>query len=305
VQETVKQGTREQGKRVEGEEGTAVRWAVRAVRGFLEVQGANLAVGVVSCPAIMTNDQETASAPAPALPAEVPQFATAEYAHVPGTERCRICGSFISGEYYRVNNHMACSTCALQARDGQPKDSHAAFVRGMLLGCGAALVGLIFYATFTIVTDFYIGFIALAVGWFVAKAIMKGSNGMGGRRYQIAAVLLTYAAISVAAVPIALAGFAKEKKHTAAQHQADANAVPDDANGGAQAQPKPDAKPMNLGQALGGLLLLGLASPFLELQDPVHGLIGLVILFAGLRIAWRLTGARPLAVDGPYSATAG
>jgi hypothetical protein len=43
-----------------------------------------------------------------------------------------------------------------------------------------------------------------------------------------------------------------------------------------------------------------MASPFLELQDPVHGLIGLVILFVGLRIAYQMTTARPLEVDGPY-----
>jgi hypothetical protein len=265
-------------------------------------------LGVLSFSAIMTNEPETASRPATAPVADVPQFATAEYGHIPGTERCRICGSSISGEYYRANGHMACSTCALQARDGQPKDSHAAFMRGLLLGGGAALLGLIFYATFTIVTNFYIGYIALAVGWFVAKAMVKGSNGMGGRRYQIAAVLLTYAAISVAAVPIALVAFAKEKKQAPAQHQTQANPVPDDTSN--SAPPDSNATPasgstMGIGRALVSLLMLGLASPFLELQDPVHGVIGLVILFVGLRIAWRLTAARPLEVDGPYSATAG
>jgi predicted lipid-binding transport protein (Tim44 family) len=253
----------------------------------------------------MSNEQEVVSTPSPAVAADVPQFATAEYAHVPGTERCRICGSFISGQYFRVNNQMACSTCAMQARDGQPKDSHAAFMRGLLLGCGAALLGLIFYAGFTIVTDFYIGYLALAVGWLVAKAITKGSNGMGGRRYQIAAVLLTYAAISVAAVPIAISSDLKEKKQ-AAQHQATASSSADDADASEPAdKPGEPRAATNLGGAVGTLLMIGLASPFLELQDPVHGLIGLVILFVGLRIAWRLTGARPLEVDGPYSVTAG
>ena len=52
------------------------------------------------------------------------------------------------------------------------------------------------------------------------------------------------------------------------------------------------------------VLFIGLASPFLELRDPVHGLIGLVILFVCLRIAYSMTGARSLEVDGPYPATA-
>jgi hypothetical protein len=240
----------------------------------------------------------------PALEANVPQFATAEYGHIPSSERCGICGNFISGEYYRVNNRMACSTCAVQAKEGQPKDSHAAFARGLILGIGAALVGLILYATFTIVTHFYFGYIALGVGWLVGKAIMKGSNGMGGLRYQIAAVVLTYAAISVAAVPIGIS-FAIKQKQEAKQHQA---AQDQSAN---QDQPQPAPRPRsalasapNLGVFLLRLLFLGLASPFLELRDPVHGAIGLLILFIGLRIAFQLTRAKPLEVDGPYSVTA-
>jgi hypothetical protein len=53
--------------------------------------------------------------------------------------------------------------------------------------------------------------------------------------------------------------------------------------------------------ALGVLALIGLASPFLELQDPVHGLIGLVILFVGVRIAWRLTAAKIPEISGPFA----
>ena len=49
------------------------------------------------------------------------------------------------------------------------------------------------------------------------------------------------------------------------------------------------------------MLGIGLISPFLELQDPVHGAIGLFILFIGLRIAWQLTASAPLDVEGPYS----
>jgi len=181
----------------------------------------------------------------------------------------------------------------------------ATFFRGLLLGIGAAILGLIFYATFTIVTDFYLGFIALGVGWLVAKAMLKGSNGIGGRRYQIAAVLLTYAAISVAAVPIGIAGAIKQNKEkTAQQKQSAAVDEPSaDDSGSTQAQNAPRAG-LNLGSFALKLLMLGLASPFLELQDPLHGLIGLVILFVGLRIAFQLTAARPLDVDGPYPVTA-
>jgi hypothetical protein len=48
------------------------------------------------------------------------------------------------------------------------------------------------------------------------------------------------------------------------------------------------------------LLMLGLASPFIEWHDPLHGLLGMVILIASLRIAFQLTAPSPLEVDGPF-----
>jgi hypothetical protein len=55
---------------------------------------------------------------------------------------------------------------------------------------------------------------------------------------------------------------------------------------------------------LGKLALFGLASPFLELAgNPFGGLIGLVILFVGIRIAVRLTARRPAEVFGPFDAS--
>ncbi|MBI3645674.1 MAG: hypothetical protein HY233_06905 [Acidobacteriales bacterium] len=48
------------------------------------------------------------------------------------------------------------------------------------------------------------------------------------------------------------------------------------------------------------MALLGLASPFLELQDPVHGFIGLIILLVGIRIAWQITAAKMPEITGPF-----
>ena len=246
----------------------------------------------------MLNDQEAEKVPVQGT--DMPQFATAEYAHIPGTERCRICNNVIFDDYYRVNNQMACPKCAGEARQGQPSDSHAAFARALLMGGGAALLGMALYAAFTIATNFYFGYIALGVGWLVAKAILKGSNGIGGRRYQISAVLLTYAAISVAAVPIQIASVLKHPRETVAVQKQDDATAANSADGSVGNDAKPSRSSTGPGGLLVQLVLRGLASPFLELEDPVHGLIGLVILFVGLRIAYQMTAARPLEVDGPY-----
>ena len=58
---------------------------------------------------------------------------------------------------------------------------------------------------------------------------------------------------------------------------------------------------MSAGAIIGSLLFAGLASPFLELQDPIHGALGLIILFVGLRIAWQLTAEKKLDILGPFS----
>jgi hypothetical protein len=56
---------------------------------------------------------------------------------------------------------------------------------------------------------------------------------------------------------------------------------------------------MSFARAIGTLAVLGLASPLLELSSPMHGIIGLIILLVGLRIAWQLTAGKPLDISGP------
>lgn len=232
---------------------------------------------------------------------DAPQFARAEYS-VPGTDSCKICGAAIAGSYFRVNNAMACASCAQQAKDGQPVDSHVAYSRGLLLGVGAAVIGMILYAGFTIVTEIELGYIALAVGWLVGKGMLTGSGGIGGRRYQITAVLLTYAAVSVAAIPIAIGISIKNHRPLVRQQQQQSTqaegATANEAEAAAPVRPRWE----RLAIALVMLLGYGLASPILELQSPVHGVIGLVILLVGLRIAWQMTAPRNLNVDGPFDA---
>lgn len=231
-----------------------------------------------------------------------PQFRKAEYAGTPGANGCKFCRQSLGGRYYRINGAMACSSCGERAKRELPQDSHAAYARGLLFGAGAAIAGLILYAAFGIITGLMIGYVSLAVGYMVGKAIHMGSKGVSGRRYQIAAVLLTYAAVSLAAIPIAVSQ-APKKAHPQAQIEqpsaADRQPVPVQ-----QPKQQPTKPRMSLGPALARLALVGLASPFLELQDPFHGLIGLVILFVGIRIAWQITGKPQVQIHGPFANSA-
>jgi hypothetical protein len=214
----------------------------------------------------------------------VPQFATAEYSGNAGDTACKACGKGIGDPYYQVNGAKVCSSCAQRIKDQIPQDSHTAFGRGILFGVGGAILGLGLYVGFALATGLIAGLVSLAVGFLVGKAIVMGSGGVGGRRYQLVAVLLTYMAVSLAAVPIAVS-----------QHMKQRNAQEHSQAGGSTTQ----APKMSGAKAVGMLTLIGLASPFLELSDPMQGLIGLIILFVGIRIAWRITAGTNLSIVGP------
>jgi hypothetical protein len=192
----------------------------------------------------------------------------------------------IEGRYATVKNKIACVTCAARERDasrrmnaptastggssglnaqatGSSEESSSPFLQAVVFGAGAAVLGLILYASFTIITHWYFGYVALGVGWMVGKAMMQGSGGAGGPRYQAAAVVLTYLAISLASIPIHIARLADQ------------------------------GAGIDWAAMWGPLLLDGIASPFLALERGSFGIIGLVILFVGLRVAFRITRAKP------------
>lgn len=200
-----------------------------------------------------------------------PQFNTAEYSSA--EETCKSCKQPLSGDYYRINGMTACANCTQRVRGQMLVDTQPAFLKAIVFGIGAAILGFALYAGFTIVTNIYIGIVSLAVGWLIGKAMMTGSGGVGGKRYQIAAVALTYIAVSMAEVPIALHGAGKDLSLL--------------------------MKPALLGR----FLVYGISSPFTELSSPVNGILGLVILFVGMRIAWRLTAGPKVEIQGPFRAS--
>jgi hypothetical protein len=249
-------------------------------------------------------------------PTGTPQFNTAEYSAA--GEVCKSCKQPLSGSYYRINGMQACQRCAEQVRQQVPKDSHAAYVRAITLGIGAAILGFILFAGFVIITGISLGYISLAVGFLVGKAMKMGSSGIGGRRYQIVAAILTYAAVSMAAIPIAIhyQGLGQRRSAAPESRQAPSNGPSGEVDnppyhppyhpppGDSGREDKPKLTGTAMLSAFGMLALLGLASPFLELSSPLHGIIGLVILFVGIRIAWQLTAGPKLDIMGPFQVNA-
>jgi hypothetical protein len=108
-----------------------------------------------------------------------------------------------------------------------------------------------------------ISIVAIGIAWLIAKAMMTASGGIGGRPYQIAAVVLTYLAVSMGELLPLL---------YRAHHDAGLSII-----------------------ALANAVLLKyvLIGPFLELKGGLNGILGIVILFIGLRAAWRLAAGSP------------
>jgi len=104
----------------------------------------------------------------------IPQFGTAEYDERTGGDRCKTCELPIVGRYFRVSGNITCPACAEKTVGQLPKDTHKALGRGVLFGVGGAVLGLILYSTVGIVTGFQIGYVSLAVGYLVGRAIMMG-----------------------------------------------------------------------------------------------------------------------------------
>jgi hypothetical protein len=100
----------------------------------------------------------------------------------------------------------------------------------------------------------------------------------------------------MSAVPIGISQMIKEANSGQAKEQAVVTE-----SDGTLAESSSQGSQMSFGAGFAYLALLGLASPFLELAEPVSGLIGLVILFVGLKIAWRMTAGAKIEIRGPYN----
>lgn len=184
------------------------------------------------------------------------------------------------------------------------KDTPAVYMRALAYGAGAAIAGMILYAVFAITTGIILGYVSLAVGWMIGKAMIKGSGGIGGKRYQIAAALLTYAAVSMAAVPIWI-HYAAKQKQTNEQKLAVEQRELEKEFGQQQKIPakQPAVVRPSPAAVLMKLFVLGIASPFVELWEAgpsIGWVIGTVILFIGIRIAWRITAGKPMEIYGPF-----
>ena len=212
------------------------------------------------------------------MASSVPDFSKAAFAREINT--CNECQQPLVGNYYRKNDAMVCESCAMQTRTIAPESVHGPFARGVAFGAVGALLGCALFAFVETAFHFTIGYLAIACGYFVARGMKMGSEGRGGRKYQIAAAVLTYLSVSMAFVPEVLYAVSKDGTQIAWGRLS----------------------------AWMYLLKMGLVSPVLDLQaNAFGGIIGLIILAVGIRYAWQTMAGSEFrsasgdVVSGPYS----
>jgi hypothetical protein len=138
----------------------------------------------------------------------------------------------------------------------------AVFPLALLYGAIAAVVGAVGYALVGL-TGFMVSIITIAIGYLVARAMMTATRGIGGQPYQVAAVAMTYFSATIGDV-------LDDLYHA---HQ--------------QGMAFSEVSPIFL-------VKYAVFGPILEvIRSPGWGLLGLLILFYGLRTAWQMAAGTP------------
>jgi hypothetical protein len=205
---------------------------------------------------------------------------------------CTACHQSVALEYFDVNGQQVCASCRdVIAQQLESPRGSLPLVRAGMFGLGAALLGAVLYYAVIAITNFEIGLVAIAIGYMVGYAIRKGTGGLGGRRFQVMALVLTYWSVGLAYLPLAMSG-AQDQEQTAP------------AEAGAPAQPaatEPAEEDVIVAGAVAVLFGLSLALPLLVIFGSLpSGLITAAIIGFGMQQAWRMTGVPPLAITGPY-----
>jgi hypothetical protein len=227
---------------------------------------------------------------------------------------CTVCKTPLRTQYYHVAEQPACATCkeaverSNQAAAAQVR-SPGTMARAFLFGLGAAIAGAILYYGVIEITGWEIGLVAIVIGFMVGWAVQKATRNVGGRRYQILAVVLTYFAVGLAYTPFALksSGSSRETAaladsalvESAANVSADSGA---EQSGAAAASASADTTAaVGTMAALGYTFLFVFILPVLYIAGSMpSGLISAVIILFGMLQAWKMTARTEIPISGPY-----
>jgi len=206
--------------------------------------------------------------------------------------RCGYCARPIGAEYYDVSGRTTCGTChATIGTLMQTPRGAGPLLMAALFGAGAGIAGAIIYYAVIAITKFEIGIVAILIGYMVGYAVRKGAGGRGGRRFQVLAVALTYTAVGLAYVPMAVSVASKGGTAVTTAKASPSSESADDGGASAPSLVKFIVVVIGLVFALPVIVVVG---------NLPGGVISAAIMFFGMRQAWRMTGTPPLVISGPF-----
>jgi len=222
---------------------------------------------------------------------------------------CNQCSTPIGAAYYELSGNVICPACKGRIEAELTGGSGSArFLKASGLGFGAALLGAGIYYAILAATGYEVGLVAILVGWLVGRAVHHGAGGRGGWAYQTLAVGLTYFAIVSTYIPMIVKGLKDTPPGVAASAPASQTTVvaePAATNGATPGAASSRSGSVSLGGmalAIGALLLIAAAAPFLA---GIQNILGLLIISFGLYQAWKMNRRTVLALTGPYAIGAG
>ena len=210
---------------------------------------------------------------------------------------CAACRAQIETEYFDVNGHSVCGRCrAIAASAAETPRGIAPLATAAAYGLGAGILGAIVYYAVIAIANLEIGIVAILIGYMVGYAVRAGARGRGALRFQVLAVCLTYGSIALAYTPIAIKEMAAGRKAPSASATSSSDAAAADTD---LEEAAPSAGRMLLfAGALAGFIA---ALPILVVVGSFpSGLISALIMFFGMRQAWRMTGPPRMQILGPY-----
>jgi hypothetical protein len=213
---------------------------------------------------------------------------------------CAHCNGPLGDQYWQWQSRAVCDGCRGRLTAVlERSQSNKAFGSAVLLGGATALGCGILYAVFVSLTKYQLALATIGIAYVIAKVMRRCSAGVGGRRYQVLAVVLTYLASAMGYAP----GVWAELKSSVSEHHATATgnsqAGSDDAPSPHDGSKEPPSTATSVVVALGLFLAVTLAAPVLS---ATRAPLGLLIIGFGLWEAWKLSRGIPLSLDGPYRA---
>jgi hypothetical protein len=201
----------------------------------------------------------------------VPQFLTAEYLGFVPPDHCHICGALIADAYFRVQQRMACRSCAAKAGFVEKGQASSTSRHALAYLAAAVFLGLAASVFLAVVSGWPIPVLSFGIGYLVGQAVKKSASTVGEARLAMLAAVLTYLAVA-----------------------------PGCAFAGQTGQMMKSLADINWAERIGAWSVLALVSPIVEFVQTDNGLFTLLTVLVGMIIAAKQVSVEPPAVLGPF-----